>query len=72
MAGIFKFSAEEEPGMNVKGSAEAVQDISGSKRARADGDGSAKMPRSVSFKSKLMNSSHPDSWVGSISHGLML
>ncbi|KAL5805480.1 hypothetical protein ACOSQ4_028213 [Xanthoceras sorbifolium] len=64
MAGIFKFSAEDEQRMKVKGSAEAVREISDTKRARADGNGLIKTPSNMSFKSKLMNSSNPDSWVG--------
>ncbi|KAL5836780.1 hypothetical protein ACOSQ3_013949 [Xanthoceras sorbifolium] len=48
----------------MAGRNEAENEVSGNKRPRAEGDRIAAAPSDVIFKSKLMNSSNPNSWVG--------
>ncbi|KAL5823537.1 hypothetical protein ACOSQ4_021437 [Xanthoceras sorbifolium] len=64
MAGVFQFSTQETPAKQMAGRNEAENEVSGNKRPQAEGDRIAAAPSGVSFKSKLMNSSNPDSWVG--------
>ncbi|KAL5849896.1 hypothetical protein ACOSQ4_007909 [Xanthoceras sorbifolium] len=64
MAGVFQFSSQETSAKQMAGRNEAENEVSGNKRPRAEGDRIAAAPSGVSFKSKLMNSSNLDSWVG--------
>ncbi|KAL5844622.1 hypothetical protein ACOSQ4_010580 [Xanthoceras sorbifolium] len=64
MAGVFHFSAQEIPAKQMASINKADNKVSGNKRPRAEGDRIAAAPSGVSFKSKLMNSSNPYSWVG--------
>ncbi|KAL5816795.1 hypothetical protein ACOSQ3_025173 [Xanthoceras sorbifolium] len=61
---VFQFSAQETPAKQMASRNEAENEVSSNKRPRAEGDRIAAAPSSVSFKSKLMNSSNPDLWVG--------
>ncbi|KAL5827813.1 hypothetical protein ACOSQ4_019610 [Xanthoceras sorbifolium] len=55
---------KETPAKQMTGRNEAENEVLGNKRPRVEGDRIAAAQSGVSFKSKLMNSSNPDSWVG--------
>ncbi|KAL5779861.1 hypothetical protein ACOSQ2_010598 [Xanthoceras sorbifolium] len=65
MVDSFMFSAQSEPMKIIEELPNSIEEISTCKRARADGEDPGEIPRmrgNESFKSKLINSSHPGSW----------